>query len=289
MLSRDKGDQHDFDLLKTRVEEIFKPLSNTNRLKLFFLIADGPISYSEILEETGMESGSFYWHIKKMKGLIQQTFDKKYILSDLGQKALLILKDEDETIEVEEKPVVPMFLSKAMHRINQAPLWFVIQQVIILYLLLSSLYSSTQMIQFGTLVDFRTKVDFWDSFLSIIIWASSMNLMIFFVSMAYRKVKGTLDFPPKSTIVSAFLRNYVFLSPLFIPGIIFGLVLLIENSPDVVSIPIFQGVLAFLSSTMLAIFQVSFLMEQFDFEFTDSILITFLSLYPLILISSLFL
>ena len=51
-----------------------------------------PIPFSEIIEYLDVRPGTFYFHIKKMKGFIDQTEDREYILTKQGILALKFLE-----------------------------------------------------------------------------------------------------------------------------------------------------------------------------------------------------
>ena len=78
-------DENNSDINK-KIETLLKPLSNPVRQNILILLSQGPITYTEIYNQLKLESGSFYWHIKKMEALVNQTEDKKYYLSDFGKK-----------------------------------------------------------------------------------------------------------------------------------------------------------------------------------------------------------
>ncbi len=86
------------------LDEIYKALSNATRREILKLIGEkGKISYLELSKELGLEAGSVYWHLNKMKKLVKQDENKAYFLSDLGLKALNLIGDKPILVE----PVTP--------------------------------------------------------------------------------------------------------------------------------------------------------------------------------------
>ena len=71
-------------------EAIFQGLNNKERRTIVIIIKlakDGAI-YSDILGETGLNSGSLNYHLRQLEGLISKNTQGRYILTPLGEKAL---------------------------------------------------------------------------------------------------------------------------------------------------------------------------------------------------------
>ena len=103
----DKGSNHGLDEL----DYILQVISNRIRRKVIKLLAEkGPLSYTDLMKEVGIEdSGTFGFHIRKMKMLITKDEWGKYKLNELGYRAYEIIKDLEEGLlkeapsEVESK------------------------------------------------------------------------------------------------------------------------------------------------------------------------------------------
>jgi predicted transcriptional regulator len=82
-------------------EAIFQGLNNKERrtiVKIIKLAKDGAI-YSDILGETGLNSGSLNYHLRQLEGLISKNTQGRYILTPLGEKALRALYSMSEHLE----------------------------------------------------------------------------------------------------------------------------------------------------------------------------------------------
>ncbi|RMG30132.1 MAG: ArsR family transcriptional regulator [Methanobacteriota archaeon] len=276
----------DLEELKSRVEQIFKPLSNIVRLKILFILAEGPVSYTEILAMTGLESGSFYWHIRKMEGLYSQTPDKKYLLNETGQRVLSLILGESENLPQEN---LPAFLQRAMptiSKVNSAPAWFILQQSVIIYLLLASLYNAVGMAQYGLLIDFSSA---GQPSLSIVQWLFLIDLwMVTAIWILFRLREGARH-PPKKVFLSVLVRGPLLILPLFLPGIVIGSILLLGGADSLVSSPFFQGILILISNIIFIFFETLYLMDDFNVDFRDAWITSFGMVYLLAIVSLLIL
>lgn len=277
------------DQLKSRVDQIFRPLSNEVRLKLLFLMSEGPISYTDILAMTGLESGSFYWHIKKMDGLFTQTPDKKYVLNETGMRVIELIQGKTETSETPSPPIFILKLLPTVSRINTAPTWFILQQSILLYFLVAGLYNATQLVQVGLLVDFSTGSTSMEVILSIFQWVLLIDAWQLILIVIYFRLRKDPRQPPPKTLISLFIRNFIFISPLFLPGMVIGLALLLIEGNDFVSSEIFQGILVVVSNAFFIFFNVLALIDSLDIEFRDALILSFVSIYPIAVFSALML
>ena len=73
-------------------DEIYKALSHPIRRKILSLIKDhGTISFSDLINKVQLEVGTFYYHLDAIKPLINQTSERLYQLSSLGQDVYEIM------------------------------------------------------------------------------------------------------------------------------------------------------------------------------------------------------
>ena len=72
---------------------VFQALSNKVRREIIKVLGDGePLTYSELMSKVGLEdSGTFGFHLRKMRRLIEKSSSGKYTLSKLGKCAYDIL------------------------------------------------------------------------------------------------------------------------------------------------------------------------------------------------------
>jgi hypothetical protein len=76
-----------------------------------------PVQYTELVEWLQIKPGSFYFHMKKLKGLVEQDSKKRFKLTDLGTLALeviqsgqsLQLKHQSTDIEEQVSPSLQRF------------------------------------------------------------------------------------------------------------------------------------------------------------------------------------
>jgi len=59
-----------------------------------------PIPFSEIASFLNVRPGTFYFHIKKMEGFIEQTEDRNYVLTDGGYLALRLLESGEDQLNL---------------------------------------------------------------------------------------------------------------------------------------------------------------------------------------------
>ncbi len=277
------------EVLKSRVDQIFKPLSNAVRLKILFILAEGPVSYTDILSMTGLESGSFYWHIRKMEGLYTQTVDKKYMLTPTGKKVLSLILGEPEQESVVNVPPPLQSALSTISRITAAPTWFILQQSILVYLLLAGLYNAAQMVQVGLLVDFTSSNTLSQPALSILFWVLMFDIWMTVIVWAHFRIRRDFRRPPRTLLLTVFSQNPVFILPFFLPGIVIGLILILAGPASFLSSIYFQGGLVLFSNLIYVIFETLYLMEVFDIEIRDAMLTAFVMVYPMAIISFLLL
>ncbi len=56
------------------------------------------VSFSELNSDLQLKPGTFYYHLDKMKGLVEQLPDKSYQLTELGKKAHIILLESERLV-----------------------------------------------------------------------------------------------------------------------------------------------------------------------------------------------
>jgi len=99
------------------LDYVFQALSNKVRREIIIVLGnEGPLTYSELMSKVGVEdSGTFGFHMRKMRRLLEKTSSGKYTLSELGKFAYNLLKGEkafvttstiSETKEVREPLII---------------------------------------------------------------------------------------------------------------------------------------------------------------------------------------
>ncbi len=79
--------------------DIFSMLSHPFRKQILRLVSERPMMYTELMEGLGIESGKLRFHLEKVRPLLKQDKQKKYMLSEQGKKALVFLEGA-ESLEV---------------------------------------------------------------------------------------------------------------------------------------------------------------------------------------------
>ncbi|HKZ42545.1 MAG TPA: hypothetical protein VJ044_16400, partial [Candidatus Hodarchaeales archaeon] len=85
---------------------VLHSLSHSIRQQILEILdAQGPVSYkdlrSRVEELAEISTGSFYYHLRQLKDLIDQDDQKQYQINDLGLQALRILHQESLTSDPE--------------------------------------------------------------------------------------------------------------------------------------------------------------------------------------------
>jgi predicted transcriptional regulator len=95
--------------MKEEVEEIILQgldhVERRNILKIIGSAHDG-VTYSEILYELGMNTGKLNYHLKLLEGLIERDEQRRYHLTKLGKRALMILDSMTEDLDEEALSLV---------------------------------------------------------------------------------------------------------------------------------------------------------------------------------------
>lgn len=74
-------------------EEIFDALSHPVRRRAIKLLARRPMTFSELMDELGVDSPTLAFHLKKLGGLVEKNERGFYDLTELGRKALRVLEE----------------------------------------------------------------------------------------------------------------------------------------------------------------------------------------------------
>ncbi len=75
---------------------ILSVLKHPLRRKILRMLADKPLSFSEILESVAIDSGHLNYHIKNMGDIVTHTEDGKYALSSVGYAAIELVGKVEE-------------------------------------------------------------------------------------------------------------------------------------------------------------------------------------------------
>ena len=85
---------------------IFASLKHPLRRKILRILASGPKSFTDILQEIDIESAHLSYHLEGLGGLLKKTDESKYVLSDLGRAGLSLMTRIEEPVKL----VSPAFL-----------------------------------------------------------------------------------------------------------------------------------------------------------------------------------
>lgn len=119
---------------------IFEALSHPIRRKILEEIAEKKeVSYTHLVELLNIKAGPLYHHIKKMNKFVDQTDDKKYILTEKGQKAFAILRaseidDIQKLSGLQEKKILTFYgisLKPVISYFSEKPLRTLVEFLII--------------------------------------------------------------------------------------------------------------------------------------------------------------
>jgi DNA-binding transcriptional ArsR family regulator len=90
---------------------IFASLKHPLRRKILRVLASGPKTFTEILQQLDIESAHLSYHLDGLDGLLKKTPESKYLLSDLGQAGLSLMARIEEPVRL----VSPSFLKTTRH------------------------------------------------------------------------------------------------------------------------------------------------------------------------------
>ena len=82
---------------------VFHALKHGLRREILSLVAEGPVSYTELLRSLDVKSGMLAYHLRNMAELLEKDDEGRYVLSELGKVALGIMEGE-EAIETMSRP-----------------------------------------------------------------------------------------------------------------------------------------------------------------------------------------
>ncbi len=76
------------------LQDIYTALGHAIRFDIVHYLGTyhRPVQYTELVEWLQIKPGSFYFHIKKLKGLVEQDTEKRFLLTSLGRVALEIMQ-----------------------------------------------------------------------------------------------------------------------------------------------------------------------------------------------------
>ena len=95
--------------MREDVEEIIlQGIDHVERRNILKIIGASPkgVIYSEILYELSMNTGKLNYHLKLLEGLIDKDEQRRYHLTKLGKKALMILDSMTENLDEEALSLV---------------------------------------------------------------------------------------------------------------------------------------------------------------------------------------
>lgn len=95
--------------MKEDVEEIIlQGIDHAERRNILKIIGSSPegVIYSEILYELSVNTGKLNYHLKLLEGLIEKDEQRRYHLTKLGKKALMILDSMTENLDEEALSLV---------------------------------------------------------------------------------------------------------------------------------------------------------------------------------------
>ena len=85
---------------------IFTSLKHPVRRRILRMLADKPLTYSEILETLNIDSGHLSYHLESLGDLIMHSQDGKYLLSSIGIAAVRLMSgvEEHPSLSSSQKP-----------------------------------------------------------------------------------------------------------------------------------------------------------------------------------------
>jgi len=90
--------------MREEVEEIIlQGIDHVERRNILKIMGASPegVTYSEVLRELAMNTGKLNYHLKLLEGLIERDDQRRYRLTKLGKKALMILGSMTEDLDEE--------------------------------------------------------------------------------------------------------------------------------------------------------------------------------------------
>jgi hypothetical protein len=78
----------------TPLQDIYAALGHAIRFDIIHYLGafHRPVHYSELVEWLQIKPGSFYFHMKKLRGLVEQDTEKRFLLTSMGEVALNVMR-----------------------------------------------------------------------------------------------------------------------------------------------------------------------------------------------------
>jgi len=107
LLAEDKLEEETYSL-------IFTSLKHPIRRRILRMLADKPLTFSEIQEQINIDSGHLSYHIENLGGLVMHNQNGDYNLSSIGVAAVRLMSgvEEHPSVYSNKKPKRPQVLSK---------------------------------------------------------------------------------------------------------------------------------------------------------------------------------
>ena len=259
----------------SKIEEILSPLSNPMRVTILKIIGQNePITYSKILEQTGLESGSFYWHVSKMPQLIQQDEQKQYRLTPKGRAAYQLIVDQSafETSQ-EEGPYQSLFNIVGKVLFNISPLRGMIEILLILFLW-GYLLAQAQALQVLTITEVYENPPIELSWSTPLISIASM-LLLSWITILFLGSTGIIKIPIrriKKKIRSIEANVWLLFS--FTPLIMPSFVISFQQTTNIATLQIITAITSFIALTLVILFHTAAIKYTFNASNNDSFIAT---------------
>ena len=217
-----------------RTEEVLVALSHPIRRKILeFLAEEKEVGAARLLEELNLKSGPLYYHLRKIKYLVQQDEKRKYSLTDKGKEALKytygMTSTKNQEIFLEEKikylEIGKLRLTPLLNYFAKNPVRTLIEFLIV-FLVCGFFSSQASTLIVGNFIVF-TPNQIWESYISLFVtWILIVGLAEILARLFYGQYSNTLKFISISSL------NYL---PQLLTVTIFWIISL--SSSVVISIP----------------------------------------------------
>ncbi len=259
----------------SKIEEILSPLSNPMRVTILKIIGQNePITYSKILEQTGLESGSFYWHVSKMPQLIQQDEQKQYRLTPKGRAAYQLIIDQSAfEASQEDRPYQSLFNILGKVLFNISPTRGMIEILLILFLW-GYLLAQAQALQILTITEVYENPPTELSWATPLISMTSM-LLLSWITTLFLGSTGIIKIPVrriKKKIRSIEANVWVLFS--FTPLIMPSFVISFQQTTNVATLQIITAITSFIALTLVILFHTAAIKYTFNASSNDSFVAT---------------
>ncbi len=259
----------------SKIEEILSPLSNPMRVTILKIIGQNePITYSKILEQTGLESGSFYWHVSKMPQLIQQDEQKKYRLTAKGRAAYQLIVDQSALEPPhEEGPYQALFNILGKLLFNISPVRGIIEISLLLFLW-GYLLSQARALQVLTITEIYEEPPIELSWMTPLI-SITLMLLLSWVTTIFLAVTGIIRIPVrriKKKIRSMEANVWILFS--FTPLIMPSFVISLQETTNIATLQLITAIASFIASILVILFHTAAIKYSFNISSTDSFIVT---------------